>query len=140
MLLSVIFIIKPFLFYFKSDFNQKCIFCFYILLPCVYIYSTPYPDCPLPEDVLQWYPVKASPDTLSFDDSSEFHITATTLSCELLSVTEPDVHVTSLLQIFLSISFWIQPGQIFFKIMVKVLRFCVGKMNENTWFYWLSSM
>ena len=105
MLLSVIFIIKPFLFYFKSDFNQKCIFCFYILLPCVYIYSTPYPDCPLPEDVLQWYPVKASPDTLSFDDSSEFHITATTLSCELLSVTEPDVHVTSLLQIFLSISF-----------------------------------
>jgi len=117
MLLSVIFIIKPFLFYFKSDFNQKCIFCFYILLPCVFSapdkvpdnltsqYSTPYPDCPLPEDVLQWYPVKASPDTLSFDDSSEFHITATTLSCELLSVTEPDVHVTSLLQIFLSISF-----------------------------------
>ena len=36
---------------------------------------------------------------------SQFHITVTSLSFKLLSVTKPDVHVTSLLQIFLSISF-----------------------------------
>jgi hypothetical protein len=36
---------------------------------------------------------------------SQFHIPMTSLSFKLLSVTEPTVHVTSLLQIFLSISF-----------------------------------
>ena len=36
---------------------------------------------------------------------SQFHIHMTSLSFKLLSVTEPDVHVTSLLQIFLSILF-----------------------------------
>ena len=36
---------------------------------------------------------------------SQFHIPMTSLSFKLLSVTEPTVHVTSLLQIFLSILF-----------------------------------
>ena len=33
------FIIKLFCFYFKRGFHQKCIFCFYALLPCIYIHS-----------------------------------------------------------------------------------------------------